>query len=520
MPGYLKQATAAQSRALGPFIDDTDFITPATGLTIANTDIKLVVNGGASANKNSGGGTHRVNGVYGVTFDATDTATVGELDVSVLVAGALVVFDKFFVIEEAVYDALFAASAPGYLQPTTAGRTLDVSAGGEAGLDWANIGSKTTANDLTATTIATTQKVDVDTIKTNPVANGGTITFPTNATVASTTNITAGTVTTATNVTTVNGLAANVITATAIADNAITAAKIADGAIDAATFAANAITSTVLANDCITDAKVAADVTIASVTGAVGSVTGNVGGNVAGSVASVTGNVGGNITGTIGGLTAAALKDFFDTDSGTTYASAVAGSVVKEIADNAGGASLTVQQIVDGVWDEPLADHQDAGTTGEAINQLDAPINEAVWGTATADFTTAGTFGKAVGDTKTETAAIKAKTDSLTFTVANQIDANVLDWKSAVAPAMTGDAFARLGAPAGASVSADIAAVKSDTAAILVDTGTTLDGKVDAIKAKTDALTFTEAGVVDANIQRVNDVELQGDGAATPWGPV
>lgn len=36
----------------------------------------------------------------------------------------------------------------------------------------------------------------------------------------------------------------------------------------------------------------------------------------------------------------------------------------------------------------------------------------------------------------------------------------------------TGDNFARLGAPVGASVSADIAAVKSDSAAILVDTGT------------------------------------------------
>lgn len=38
--------------------------------------------------------------------------------------------------------------------------------------------------------------VNVDTIKTNPVVNGGTITFPTTATLASTTNITAGTVTT------------------------------------------------------------------------------------------------------------------------------------------------------------------------------------------------------------------------------------------------------------------------------------------------------------------------------------
>jgi hypothetical protein len=96
-------------------VDDVDFKSVETALTIANTDIKLIVNGGASANKNSGGGTHRVNGVYGVTFDATDTATVGEMEVSVSVSGALVVFDKFFVVEEAVYDALFVAAAPGYV---------------------------------------------------------------------------------------------------------------------------------------------------------------------------------------------------------------------------------------------------------------------------------------------------------------------------------------------------------------------------------------------------------------------
>jgi len=170
------------------------------------------------------------------------------------------------------------------------------------------------------------QHANVDTIKTNPVVNAGTITFPTDATVASTTNITAGTITTTTNVTTVNGLAANVITATAIANAAIDAATfaagaidataIADGAIDAATFAANAITSTVIADnaitankiasDAITDAKVASDVTIASVTGAVGSVTGAVG--------SVTGGVGGNVTGSVGsvaagGITAASIAD-------------------------------------------------------------------------------------------------------------------------------------------------------------------------------------------------------------------
>ncbi len=159
MGGFLKQSTAAQSRALGPFIDETDFITPMTGLTIANTDVKLVANGGASNNKNSGGGTHRVNGVYGFTFDATDTATVGELEISVLATGALLVFDKFTVVEETVYDALFAASAPGYLQPTTAGRQLDVSAAGNAGIDWANVENPTTALNLSATNIDVDQVV-------------------------------------------------------------------------------------------------------------------------------------------------------------------------------------------------------------------------------------------------------------------------------------------------------------------------------------------------------------------------
>jgi hypothetical protein len=72
------------------------------------------------------------------------------------------------------------------LAPTVAARTLDVSAGGEAGIDWANVGTPATAVDLSGTTIKTTQKVDVDTIKTNPVVNAGTITFPTNKTLTST----------------------------------------------------------------------------------------------------------------------------------------------------------------------------------------------------------------------------------------------------------------------------------------------------------------------------------------------
>jgi hypothetical protein len=53
----------------------------------------------------------------------------------------------------------FTLRANSALKPTTAGRTLDVSAGGEAGLDWANIGSPTTAVNLSGTNIDTDQVV-------------------------------------------------------------------------------------------------------------------------------------------------------------------------------------------------------------------------------------------------------------------------------------------------------------------------------------------------------------------------
>lgn len=63
------------------------------------------------------------------------------------------------------------------------------------------------------------------------------------------------------------------------------------------------------------------------------------------------------------------------------------------------------------------------------------------------------------------------------------LQVDVTDWKNATAPANTGDSFARLGAPAGASTASDIAAAKVDTA---------------AIKAKTDNLPSSPAAVGSA----------------------
>lgn len=53
----------------------------------------------------------------------------------------------------------YQTDAMGALKPTVAGRTLDVTSTGEAGIDWANIGSPTTSVALSGTTISTSQAV-------------------------------------------------------------------------------------------------------------------------------------------------------------------------------------------------------------------------------------------------------------------------------------------------------------------------------------------------------------------------
>lgn len=110
----LRQSTASQEIPLGPFVDSTDGDTNKTGLTIANTDIKLWKTGATTAvSKNSGGATHDADGVYYAVLDATDTNTIGPLAVNVHVAGALAVTLYCRVLDEAIYDQLYGTSAIG-----------------------------------------------------------------------------------------------------------------------------------------------------------------------------------------------------------------------------------------------------------------------------------------------------------------------------------------------------------------------------------------------------------------------
>lgn len=108
------------------------------------------------------------------------------------------------------------------------------------------------------------------------------------------------------------------------------------------------------------------------------------------------------------------------------------------------------------------------------------------------------------------------------------IDANTFAAGAITASAIAADAIgaSELAADAvteiqsGLATAAALATVDdfldTEIAAILA----AVDTEVGDIKTKTDQLTFTTANQVDANVQSINDTALQGDGSATPWGPV
>lgn len=256
----------------------------------------------------------------------------------------------------------FSIEARSALMPTVAARTLDVSATGEAGLDWANIGSPTTTVAFTGTTIATTQQVDVNTIKTNPVVNAGTVTFPTNSTLASTTNITAGTITTVTTLTNLPAITANWLTAAGIAASALNGKGDWNigktGYSLTQTFPTNFSSMAITVGGAVTAGTVSdkTGYSLTAVTG-LGNQTSNITGSLSGSVGSVT------------GLTAANLDVAVSTRLATAGYTAPDNATITSIKTDTG---TTIPSYID-----------------------------------------------------TEVAAIKAKTDQLIFTKANELDVNL-----------------------------------------------------------------------------------------------
>lgn len=536
MSKFLRQSTASQEIVLGPFVDSTDGDTEKTALTIANTDIKVHKAGATTlASKNSGGATHISNGIYYAVLDATDTNTLGNLVVHVHVSGALAFRDSYVVLPAVVYDSLVAGSDNLQVDVTQFGGSAGTFASGipQASLTTSAINSvadqvwdEATSGHVSAGSFGSRMSI----IRSNTAQAGASTTITLDASASAVDGfynnqfivIVAGTgagqgriitdYVGATKVATVSSWATN-----PSSDSVYVITPF--GSIPGAT----APTASEVA-DAVWDEALSGHTTEGT-PGALFQMFGlYVGTAQAGSSTTITLDASGSpdaddkvnyqfITirsGTGKGQTRQITDYVLSTKVATVnLAWAVTPSTDSEYVIHPGGLdAATVASIADAVWDEARSGHAAAGSFGEYVYADATRIS----GDATAA-DNAESFFDGTG---------YAGTNNVIPTVTTVDTVTTLTGHTP----QTGDAYARLGAPAGASVSADVAAVKAETAAILTDTGTTLDGKidtidtvVDAIKAKTDSLTFTQAGHVDANVQKINDVTVNGDGSTTPWGP-
>jgi hypothetical protein len=242
------------------------------------------------------------------------------------------------------------------LRPTTAGRTLDVSATGESGVDWANVGSPTTTLNLSGTTIKTATDVETDTVDIQsrlPAALvSGRMDSNVQATAASLTFNLTGSIT--------GNLSGSVGSVT--------------GAVGSVTGAVGSVTGNVGGN---------VNGSVASVVGAVGSVTGNVGGSVAsvvgavgsvtGAVGSVTGNVGGNVVGSVGsvtGLTASNLDATISSRASAADLATVAGYLDTEIAAILADTNERQTDWANGGRLDVILDARSSQTSVDAIDTL------------------------------------------------------------------------------------------------------------------------------------------------------
>lgn len=274
------------------------------------------------------------------------------------------------------------------LMPTTAARTLDVSAGGEAGLDWANIGSPTTAQNLSATNI------DVDQV-------------------------------------------------------------------------------------------------VASVSGAVGSVTGNVGGNVTGSVGSVAS---GGISSASFATTAGAFDPLGIVDQGTAQSATSTTIRLRSAAafsdDELIGATVLITGGSAGVGQSRLitdyVSSTDTATVDTWTTTPSGTITYKVFATAPSS---GGGSGLDAAGVRAAIGLASANLDTQLGTIGTNVDSILVD--------------------TGTTLDAALAVVGANVDAILVDTGTTLQGVVDTIQADTDDIqarlpAVLVGGRMDSNVGAIS----------------
>lgn len=129
--------------------------------------------------------------------------------------------------------------------------------------------------------------------------------------------------------------------------------------------------------------------------------------------------------------------------------------------------SLTSADIADAVWDEAIAGHLTAGSTGASLNAAGGSGDP--WVTSLPGSYTTGQAGKILADILTDTADLQA---------------NQGDWATAT----------------GFATSAALATVDANVDAILVDTGTTIPGLVASLNDIDAAGVRTAVGLSSANL--------------------
>lgn len=353
----LREDTAGQEVWLPPLVDATDGVTPETGLTISNTDIDLLKPGATTiTDKNSGGATHVSGGLYYAVFDATDTDTPGTMRVSVNESGARPVTIEVNILPTAVYDAKYAGGAMAANVTAISG---DTTAAGQLAETFDNDG---TGGDMDLSSLNVT----------------GTTTYTGNVALANGLSISR---------TSANG---NAVTLTGSGTGeGLKATGGAEG--NGAEFNSGIDGGSGITSICSSPTGYAMRIVSGGTHGVfIQGDSANVGPGESsgiyissgstngpgltvvgsGTGADILADITGNLSGTIGGFSTTALADMFDTDSGKVFSDAVAGSVVKEIADHATTPSLTTTGIANAVLDKLLSDHTTPGSLSAVIADI------------------------------------------------------------------------------------------------------------------------------------------------------
>jgi hypothetical protein len=276
-----RQSTA-RTVMVGPVLD-ADGVAVTDGVV---GDFKISKNGGAPAALNGSATlTHRNTGHYSLALTASDLDTVGQAEVVIDDTVNACPMKELTVIEEAVYDALYAASAVGYVadQPVNVTKI-----GGDAQSatdlkDFADAGYDPATNKVQGVVLTDT----VTTYTGNTPQTGDAFArlgAPAGASVSADIADVEGKV---------DDLETRIGTPSDLGSGATVAANLVDieSQTDDIGVAGAGLTNINLPDQTM---NITGDITgnlsgsVGSVTGAVGSVTGNVGGNVTGSVGSVS----------------------------------------------------------------------------------------------------------------------------------------------------------------------------------------------------------------------------------------